>query len=113
MVSVASLLNPVEEVRPLLSQRESHIPGRSFLLSLPPYKKPKVTEDAAFFAEGKVCGEIRYPPFEEYNQETFQELQRFSLYPLKSIAKYHRHIPYDSKKQTLWERTGRGAFEGR
>ena len=111
---MASLLNPAtEEVRPLPSPRRTQTPSDGgFALSLPPFKKPKMSKDAAVFAEGKVRSPVRYPPWEDYNQEVIQELKKFNLYPLGRIAKYHRHIPYNSDKKAFWEKTGRGAFEG-
>ena len=115
MISVASLLNPAaQEARSLPTPKSTATPSEFDSASPPPSsKKPKMTKDAAVFVEGKVRGPIRYAPWEEYDPETLEELQRFRIFPLGHIARYHRHIPYNSEKKAFWEKTGRGAFEGK
>ena len=117
MVSLASLLNPaVEDQRPVPSPTYSSIGGTpepSPAPSTPPSKKQKLAKDAAIFMRGKVQGFIRYPPCEEYDTKTVNELRAFSVHPLGEIADYHRHIPYNSDKKDFLTKTGRGAFEGK
>ena len=114
MVSVASLLNPAEaETQYLPSPQESRAsPEPVRIASPPPCKKPRMAKDAAVFIEGKASGDVRYPPFEKYGEATLQELRRFSVYPIGTIGKYSRRIPYNSDKKTFWEKTGREAFYG-
>ena len=114
MVSVASLLNPVDEDRrgypnafPTRYESDS-----SSLNSPPPVKKQKMTKDAAVFSRGKVQGEIRYPPCDVLDQKVITELQKYSAYPIGKISEFRRHIPYNSDKKTFMEKTGRVAFEG-
>lgn len=71
-----------------------------------------MSKDAPVFSKGKVKGQIRYPPWENYNGELATELDRYSVYPLGRISEYHRHIPYNSDKKSFLEKTGRGSFEG-
>ena len=116
MVSVASLLNPaVEDHRSLPSPTCSSAgctPEPSSAPSTPPSKKLKLAKDAAIFTRGKVQGFIRYPPCEQYDTGTVNELRTFSVHPLGEIADYRRHIPYNSDKKGFLAKTGRGAFEG-
>jgi hypothetical protein len=72
-----------------------------------------MAKDAAIFNTGKVQGQVRYPPWESYDKTTSIELQKFSVFPIGLISKYHRHIPYNSEKKSFLEKTGRGAFEGK
>jgi hypothetical protein len=72
-----------------------------------------MTKDGAVFAKGKIKGEVNYPPFERFDEETLQEIQKFEVYPLGRIREYGiRHIPYNSEKKSFLEKTGRESFEG-
>ena len=122
MLSVASLLNPVPTfgaTRPFTSSyadRHSSVEYYPRPLETPSpssNKKAKMIKDAPVFAKGKTKGEIRYPPFEEVDDETIcWELKRLHLYPLGNITEYPRHIPYNSDKKGFLEKTGRESFEG-
>ncbi|KAH6666307.1 hypothetical protein B0J14DRAFT_200750 [Halenospora varia] len=70
-----------------------------------------MTKDGAVFAKGKVKGEVNFPPFEDLDEETMREVQRFQVYPLGKIQEYCRHIPYNSEKKSFLEKTGRESFE--
>jgi hypothetical protein len=80
---------------------------------LPPFKKQKMAKDAAIFTRGKVTGEIRFPPFEDYDEKTIADLMGFFVFPIGQISEYRRHIPYNSDKKNFLQKTGRGAFEGK
>lgn len=71
-----------------------------------------MTKDGAVFAKGKIKGEVNFPPFEQFDEETTREVQRFEVYPLGKIQEYSRHIPYNSEKKSFLEKTGRESFEG-
>jgi hypothetical protein len=71
-----------------------------------------MTKDGAIFAKGKIKGDVRYPPFENLDEETMREVQKFQVYPLGKIQEYCRHIPYNSEKKSFLEKTGRESFEG-
>jgi hypothetical protein len=71
-----------------------------------------MTKDGAVFAKGKIKGEVNFPPFEQFDEETAREVQKFEVYPLGKIQEYCRHIPYNSEKKTFLEKTGRESFEG-
>ena len=75
-------------------------------------KKQKMTKDGAVFAKGKIKGEVNFPPYELFDEETTREVQRFEVYPLGKIQEYSRHIPYNSEKKNFLEKTGRECFEG-
>jgi hypothetical protein len=122
MLSVASLLNPVQpEPRGtrLPSSPSSSLCTSSSTHSSPQFstqpiiKKHKMTKDGAVFAKGKIKGEVNFPPFEDLNEETRQELnEKYHVYPLGKIEEYCRHIPYNSEKKSFLEKTGRESFEG-
>ena len=116
MVSVASLLNPV----PSFAEERDRLPSPCSTRYRtgcspqpnPPYKKQKMSKDAAIFARGKIQGEVRFPPCEEQDEKLAVEHRRFSVYPMGQISEYRRHIPYNSEKKSFLAKTGRGAFEG-
>jgi len=123
MLSLASLLNPISiesrtERLPLTNSEpftttSSH--GGSPLLLTPstvPTKKQKMTKDGAIFTKAMVRGEVNYHPFEDFDETTLREIQKFQIYPLGKIREYSRHIPYNSEKKTFLEKTGRESFEG-
>ncbi|KAG0649510.1 hypothetical protein D0Z07_4562 [Hyphodiscus hymeniophilus] len=117
MLSVASLLNPVKpEMRgtpqPTNSSPSLMSPSHgSPMLSSTSIKKQKMTKDGAVFAKGRVKGEVRFAPFEQFDAGTTREVQRFEVYPLGKIQEYSRHIPYNSEKKNFLEKTGRESFE--
>lgn len=71
-----------------------------------------MTKDGAIFAKGKIKGEVNYPPFERFDEDTMREIRQFQVYPLGEIQTYARHIPYNSEKKSFLEKTGRESFEG-
>ena len=71
-----------------------------------------MTKDGAVFAKGKIKGDVSYPPFERFDEDTLLEIQKFQVYPLGKITEYCRHIPYNSEKKSFLEKTGRESFEG-
>ncbi|KAI9645605.1 hypothetical protein NHQ30_006347 [Ciborinia camelliae] len=121
MLSVASLLNPAksESRSTRISSSPSSLCTSSSshghpLLPIPSssIKKQKMTKDGAVFAKGKIKGDVNFPPFENLNEETMREVQKFHVYPLGKIQEYSRHIPYNSEKKNFLEKTGRESFEG-
>jgi hypothetical protein len=71
-----------------------------------------MSKDGAVFTKGKINGEVKFPPFEQFDKETTHEVQKFEVYPLGKIQEYCRHIPYNSEKKSFLEKTGRESFEG-
>ncbi|KAB8234299.1 putative APSES transcription factor Xbp1 [Aspergillus alliaceus] len=111
MASIESLLNPLPDVvqfslpsSPLTSSDPA--PCRA-----PRQKKPRIAKDAPVFNRNKIRGELRYPPCEECDEALAQVHREFQLHPMGDIAKYPRHIPYNSDKKTFQEKTGRESFE--
>jgi len=122
MFSVASLLNPVKSeprgIRlpsspsvSLCTSSSTH--GSPQLSTQPSVKKQKMTKDGAIFAKGKIKGAVRYPPFENLDEEAMSEVQKFQVFPLGEIQEYCRHIPYNSEKKSFLDKTGRESFEGK
>ena len=133
MVSLASLLNPLlvddtdeamgpASPSPTCSSRFTPVDG----LTPPPTAsrqlrasrrlasdKPKQTKDAPSFIKGRPKGEVRYPPYEDFEAEERRHMERWKLFPLGRIGMFARHIPYNSDKKGFQERTGRESFEGR
>lgn len=119
MASIASLLNP--EPQEETKRRNEQLPTPSSTSrrirepSSPPpsrQKKQKVSKDAAVFTAGEPRGEVRYPPCEYQDEELARQHAAFQIHPMGKIAKYPRHIPYNSEKKTFMEKTGRESFEG-
>ena len=119
MLSVASLLNPVKSeargtrlpsspssIATSSSHDSAQLPTQSSS------KKQKMSKDGAIFAKGKIKGDVNFPPFEQFDQETIREVKKFEVYPLGKVREYCRHIPYNSEKKTFLEKTGRESFEG-
>lgn len=75
-------------------------------------KRQKMTKDGAIFTKGKLKGDVNYPPFENLDEQTMREVQKFLVHPLGKIGGYCRHIPYNSEKKSFLEKTCRESFEG-
>lgn len=69
-------------------------------------------KDSPTFRLGNTVGEVRYPPCEERDEELAKIHEEFQLKPMGEIAKYPRHIPYQSDKKSFQEKTGRDSFHG-
>lgn len=55
---------------------------------------------------------VCYPPFENINDEgLMREMARFRVTPLKGISDSCEHVPYNSAKKDLFEKTGRESIE--
>lgn len=72
-----------------------------------------MSKDGAVFSKGKIKGRVVYPPFEKLDQNALRAVRKFKVYPFGDIAKYPRHIPYNSEKKSFLEKTGRESFEGK
>ena len=124
MLSLSSLLNPISTSDPrqtdsaptpsyysdLLVQRSARSAPRIALQEFSP--KSKMSKDGAVFSKGKIKGRVVYPPFEKLDQNSLRAVRKFKVYPFGDIAKYPRHIPYNSEKKSFLEKTGRESFEG-
>jgi hypothetical protein len=75
-------------------------------------KKAKMPKDSPVFRPGNTVGEVRYPPCEERDEELARIHREFRLHPMGEIAKFPRHIPYQSDKKSFQEKTGRDSFHG-
>lgn len=72
-----------------------------------------MSKDGAIWTKGKIKGEVNYPPFEQLDEETMREVNKFQVKPIGMIQQFSRHIPYNSEKKSFLEKTGRESFEGK
>ena len=114
MASIESLLNPLPEFSgfALPSPLSACTTRNSSLLAPSRPKRQKMAKDAPIFREGRVRGNLRYPPCEDRDEELAAAHEEFQIHPMGRIAQYPRHIPYNSDKKTFQEKTGREHFEG-
>lgn len=79
-------------------------------------KRQKLAKDAPVFSEGtKIVGHVNYPPHEADNDRELEAQHRkFHVFPSGEIQRMGvRHIPYNSDKKDLFQKTGREAFESK
>ena len=116
MVSVASLLNhePDHEQLPTPAASIRDFSECSPTPSERQSKRPRLAKDAAVFQRSKVKGQVRFAPWDTPDTRVLEEMERLNVYPLPlaKIEDFPRHIPYNSDKKRLFEKTGRDAFEG-
>lgn len=63
--------------------------------------------------KSKLRGPIRYPPFEDVDEDALAEIRRFQISPFGTIQQSSLHIPYNSGKKDFTVKTGRESFEGK
>ncbi|RKF65892.1 putative apses transcription factor xbp1 [Erysiphe neolycopersici] len=115
MLSVASLLNPVKseqnEMSSLPSKSSSRV-RKSSPSKLPTTTKKQVPKKyEMLIPKPTFYGDIRYPPFEELDEQIMDDIRRFQVNSLGMIKDQSRHIPYNSGKNNFLEKTGRESFE--
>ncbi|KKY35783.1 putative apses transcription factor xbp1 [Diaporthe ampelina] len=71
-----------------------------------------MAKESGGFVKSKAKGIVNYPPFENLDEGSLQEIKRYQVYPYGKIQEYCRHIPYNSGKKDFFEKTGRESFEG-
>jgi len=71
-----------------------------------------MAKDGPIFNPGKTKGEVNFPPFEDLDESSICEIEKYHIYPLGQIREFPRHIPYNSDKKSFLEKTGRESFEG-
>lgn len=116
MASIESLLNPLPDFSRFTLPATSSTYTTRAVASLPGSSRPKkqkMTKDAPIFKEGRIRGELRYPPCEDRDAKLTVAHKEFQIHPMGNIAQYPRHIPYNSDKKTFQEKTGRESFEGK
>jgi len=117
-MEIQSLLNPLaadrKPYRGSLSVRpSSQLELQPTAVAYCQPKRQKLAKDAAVFTKGRPKGEVCYPPHEAGDDEEMREQhEKFQIYPMGHIAKFPRHIPYNSEKKSFLDKTGRDAFEG-
>lgn len=62
--------------------------------------------------KSKAKGTVNFPPFENLDDASMREINRYQIFPFGNIEEYCRHIPYNSGKKDFYEKTGRESFEG-
>ncbi|BDD63741.1 hypothetical protein MPDQ_003406 [Monascus purpureus] len=114
MASIESLLNPLPDFGRFTLPATSSTYTTRAVASLPGSSRPKkqkMAKDAPIFKEGRIRGELRYPPCEDRDAKLTVAHKEFQIHPMGNIAQYPRHIPYNSDKKTFQEKTGRESFE--
>ncbi|KAH6634574.1 hypothetical protein B0J18DRAFT_406205 [Chaetomium sp. MPI-SDFR-AT-0129] len=122
MVSVAKLLNPEPPRAPLPASRPSSVSSaqhaggyRSEQTSISNHSigalrmLESASANAAARPKAKVT--VNFPPFEELDEASVREVQRFQVHPLGSIQETSERIPYNSGKKDFFSKTGREGFE--
>lgn len=124
MISLASILNPSPPPGPLPGSRfftppGSSSPGLSFAEDSPlplvrhsTFEKHRMAKETSGFSKSKAKGVVNFPPFEDLDDDSLREVERFRVCPLGNIQDNCRHVPYNSSKKDFYEKTGRESFEG-
>lgn len=61
----------------------------------------------------KAKAAVNFPPFEDLDEASVREVQRFQIHPFGSIQETSERIPYNSGKKDFFSKTGREGFEGK
>ncbi|KAK2054135.1 apses transcription factor Xbp1 [Colletotrichum caudatum] len=80
-------------------------------LDRPVIPRLKMPKDPAPVSKYKPRGVIKYYPFENADEATRREANRFRVTPFGRIQESCAHIPYNSGKKDFFEKTGRESFE--
>ena len=75
--------------------------------------KQKAAMESSGLVKSKAKGVVNFPPFEDLDEVSLREVQKFKVYPFGSIQECCKHIPYNSGKKDFFEKTGRESFEGK
>jgi hypothetical protein len=59
-----------------------------------------------------IHGPVNYPPFENVDDRTRQQIMAFNIPQFGSIRRTCEHIPYNSSKKDFFAKTGRESIEG-
>lgn len=82
------------------------------MVRLPMAEKHKMPKDPPGFSKSQAKGTVRFPPFEDLDEQSLREVRKFRVNPFGGIRNNCRHIPYNSGKKDFFEKTGRESFEG-
>lgn len=78
-----------------------------------PAQKAKPHGNADSMPKPKLQGPVNFAPFEDVDQASYREVQRFQVSPFGQIRQSCDHIPYSSSKKDFFEKTGRESIEGK
>jgi len=116
MLSVKSLLNPAPPRPSRVSQRRSSIVTSSPVPSYPNKTRAqalsKMPRPSAPLVKSQPRGEVRYWPFESFDEQSLAEIKRFRVNPSDKFYESCAHIPYNSGKKDFSCKTGRESLEG-
>ncbi|KAL7958802.1 hypothetical protein V8C34DRAFT_137593 [Trichoderma compactum] len=76
-----------------------------------PTQKAKTQGSADNMPKPKLQGPVNFAPFENVDQASYREVQRFQVSPFGQIRQSCDHIPYSSSKKDFFEKTGRESIE--
>ncbi|KAM0259046.1 hypothetical protein ACHAQJ_003547 [Trichoderma viride] len=74
-------------------------------------QKAKLPTNVVSMTKPKPQGSINFPPFEDIEEASYQEMCRFRVSPFGQIRQSCQHIPYNSSKKDFFEKTGRESIE--
>ncbi|QYS93706.1 HTH APSES-type domain-containing protein [Trichoderma simmonsii] len=123
MLPLHSILNPALSGQPEPGFRQSDPVLATISTSLPsgalrgttdgsvPTQKAKPQESAGTMPKPKLQGPVNFAPFEDVDQASYREVQRFQVSPFGQIRQSCDHIPYSSSKKDFFEKTGRESIE--
>ncbi|OPB38248.1 hypothetical protein A0O28_0013520 [Trichoderma guizhouense] len=123
MLPLHSILNPALSGQPEPGFRQSDLVVATPSTSLPsgalrgttdgsvPTQKAKPQGSSGTMPKPKLQGPVNFAPFEDVDQASYREVQRFQVSPFGQIRQSCDHIPYSSSKKDFFEKTGRESIE--
>ncbi|KAL7899442.1 hypothetical protein HDV63DRAFT_416884 [Trichoderma sp. SZMC 28014] len=121
MLSLQALLNPASPGYSVTSFRhpDSALATESGLrptgiqtaTSVSPLPEVDPSGSIGSMTKPKPLEPIKFLPFEEIDQSSYQQICRFRVSPFGKIWQSRQHIPYNSSKKDFFEKTGRESIE--
>ncbi|KAH0597484.1 hypothetical protein MHUMG1_04862 [Metarhizium humberi] len=94
------------------SSRGSNSWHRYRVLNSDQHRVPSITPaEQILLSTPGTQGPVNFPPFENVDEKTRQELTAFNIPQFGSIVKNYEHIPYNSSKKDFFAKTGRECIE--
>lgn len=126
MLALSSLLNPIPSESsshsqplpsptissPATSCADVTASAASSRPERPILSKHKMSRDSLPLSKSRPRGVINYPPYEDLDDDSLKEVQKFQVTPFGQIRHCCAHIPYNSGKKDFFVKTGRESFEG-
>ncbi|KAL7915909.1 hypothetical protein GGI35DRAFT_10621 [Trichoderma velutinum] len=123
MLPLHSILNPalagqpgagLRQSGPVLVMPSTPLPSKALRVTTDgptPTQKAKPQGSADNIPKPKLQGLVNFAPFEDVDQASYREVQKFHVNPFGQIRQSCDHIPYSSSKKDFFEKTGRESIE--